>query len=116
MDDSVHNGICLCSATEPAMPFTDRILSGKDGGIIPAALFKQLIEVLGIPFGKFIIKPLIKDKNLIAADPFPVFCQFPKIVALVFEVAHQAGPCKPVCTLPHQGHMQGKSFPYRPVP
>ncbi len=89
MDDSVHNGIRLCSATEPAVPFIDRILSDKDGGIIPAALFKQLIEVLGIPFGKFIIKPLIKAKNLIDVNPFPVFCQFSKVGALVFEVAHQ---------------------------
>ena len=52
MDNPVHDGICLRSAAEPSMPFIDRILSDKDGGMIPAALFKQLIEVLGIFFGK----------------------------------------------------------------
>ena len=57
--------------------------------MIPAALFKQLIEVLGVFFGKFVIKPLIKNKDVIVANPFPVFCKFPKVVALVLEVAHQ---------------------------
>ena len=46
MDNPVHNRISLRSAAEPAMPFIHRILSDKDGGMIPAALFKQLIEVL----------------------------------------------------------------------
>ena len=59
------------------MPFIDRILSGKDSRMIPAALFKQLIEVLGIFFGKFAIKLLIRGKGLIVADPFPVFCKLP---------------------------------------
>lgn len=61
------------------MPFIDRILPDEDGGMIPAALFKQFIEVLGVFFGKFVIKPLIKDKYLIVANPFPVLCQFPKL-------------------------------------
>ena len=89
MDDPVHDGIYLRSAAGPAMPFIHRILSGKDDGMIPAALFTQFIEVLGVFFGKFVVKPLIKNKDLIFADPFPVFCSFPKVVALVFEVAHQ---------------------------
>ncbi len=83
MDNPVHDGICLRSAAEPAMPFIDRILSDKDGGMIPAALFKQLIEVLGVFFGKFVIKPLIKDKELIVADPFPVFRKLPEVVVLM---------------------------------
>ena len=89
MDNPVHNGICLRSAAEPAMPFIDRILSNKDGGMIPTALFKQLIEVLGIFFGKFVIQPLIKDKELIVADPFPVFRKLPEVVVLILKVTHQ---------------------------
>ncbi len=73
MDNSVHDGIRLCSASEPAVPFIHRILPDKDGGIVSAALFKQFIEVLGIFFGKFIVQPFIKDKDLIVADSFPVF-------------------------------------------
>lgn len=65
MDNSVHDGIRLCSAAQPAMPFIHGILPHKDGGIISAALFKQFIEVLGILFRKFIIQPFIKDKDLI---------------------------------------------------
>ena len=72
MDDPVHDGIRLRSAAEPAMPFIHRILSDKDGGMIPAALFKQFIEVLGVFFGKFVIKPLIKNKEKLRTLPNPI--------------------------------------------
>ena len=44
--------------------------------MIPAALSKQLIEVLSVFSGKLVIKPLIKDKGLIVANPFPAFPWF----------------------------------------
>ena len=45
MDNPVHDGICLRSAAGPAMPSIDRALSGKGGGMVSAALSKQLIGV-----------------------------------------------------------------------
>ncbi len=70
MDNPVHDGIRLCPAAEPAVPFIHGILPDKNGGIVSAALLKQFIEVLGILFRKFVIQPFIKDKDLIVADSF----------------------------------------------
>ena len=57
------------------MPFIARILSDKNGGMIATALFKQFIKVLDIFFGKSIIQPLIKDKDLIIVEPFPIYIE-----------------------------------------
>ncbi len=38
------------SASEPVMPFIYRILSDKDGRIVVAALSKQFIDPVVVPF------------------------------------------------------------------
>ena len=35
------------------------------------------------------VTPFIKAKYLIVTNPFPVFCKFTEVVALVLKVAHQ---------------------------
>ena len=33
--------------------------------------------------------PLIKDKDLIVANPFSIFCQLSEVITLILKVAHQ---------------------------
>lgn len=58
------------------MLFSYRILFNKDRGIVPAPLLKQFIKILAVLFRKFIIKPFVKDKDLIVVNPFPAFLWF----------------------------------------
>ena len=85
MNNPVHYGISLCSASQPVMPFCHRKLSDKDGRIVSASLLKQFIEHLCIPLVKLVVQPLVDYEDVVVTQSLPVPGQLFKVIPPVLK-------------------------------
>ena len=76
------------SASEPVMPFIYRILSGKGGRIVVAALLKQFIESVVVPLWNILPWPAwLQEQQLHLGNVVPVQ-KFQKIPDLPFAIGN----------------------------